>query len=91
MTKPTSWIYMNKEERRKLAMSLLDSMRGNYIISQALYYGIRELKKEKYPEQSNIEDMEILRETIFNSYLEPSIIKEARKKLMGGKNDKRKW
>ena len=43
------------------------SMRGKYIIAQALHYGIEALNKVPLPyrEASNIQDMEYLRDTIY--------------------------
>ena len=43
------------------------SMRGKYIIAQALYYGIEALNKVPLPhrEVSNIQDMEYLRDNIY--------------------------
>ena len=44
------------------------SMRGGYIIAQALHYGIAALNKVPLPyrEVSNIRDMEYLRDTLFD-------------------------
>ena len=43
------------------------SMRGGYIIAQALHYGIEALSRvpKPYREVSNIQDMEYLRDTIY--------------------------
>ena len=53
---------------REEAFALLDSMRGRYIVSQALHYGIQELEKVPVPYQevSNLSDMKLLREELFN-------------------------
>ena len=54
------------------AMVFLASMRGMYIVSQALHYGIEALtavEPETMQEKSNISDMEFLRDTVFNLYL----------------------
>ena len=53
---------------REQAFTLLDSMRGRYIISQALYYGIQELERvpAPYQEVSNLIDMRLLKEELFN-------------------------
>ena len=50
------------------AFALLDSMRGSYILSQALYYGIQELERVPVPyqETSNLMDMRLLKEELFN-------------------------
>lgn len=66
--KPENWDSLSEEEKIKIAKNLLNSMRGNYIVSQALYKAIEIMKKEKYPETSNIEDMEMLRETFFRIF-----------------------
>ena len=44
------------------AMALLDSLRGQYIIAQALHYGIQELEKVPVPyqETDNLNDMKLL-------------------------------
>jgi hypothetical protein len=58
---------MNEEERT--AIGFLASPRGRYIIGQALYHGVRALKQvepDVMREKSNIDDMEYLRETLFN-------------------------
>ena len=45
----------------------LASIRGRYIIAQALKYGIQELSKvpSPYKEVSNIADMQYLKDTLF--------------------------
>ena len=53
------------------AIVFLASMRGQYIVSQALHYGIEALSSvepETMQEKSNISDMEFLRDTVFNLY-----------------------
>jgi hypothetical protein len=67
------------EEKKKIS-DFVNSMRGTYIISQALYYTIRELESvpEGRRELSNIKDMEYLREHVFNIFpiageVEPSL------------------
>lgn len=57
------------------AEKLLGSMRGHYIISQALWKAIQIMRTEEYPETSNIKDMEFLRKNIFFIYDElPDIL-----------------
>ena len=53
---------------KEQAFALLDSMRGRYIVSQALHYGIQELESipVPYQETSNLMDMTLLREELFN-------------------------
>jgi len=60
--KPANWSKMSKKEKRAVALKLLCSIRGEYIISQALVRAIEAMESEKYPETSNIQDMEMLLE-----------------------------
>ena len=59
---------ISKSTARQRALKLLNSLRGRYIISQALHYGIQELDKLPVPyrEVSNLNDMQYLREVLFN-------------------------
>ena len=66
MGKPNNWNKLSKEEKKEIALNLFESIRGKYVISQAFSYAINELKKEENPQFSNIEDMEILKEVLFN-------------------------
>ena len=52
------------------AMEFLNSIRGRYIVSQALSIAIRQLKAVKPPhtEVSNIADMEFLHKNLFPIY-----------------------
>lgn len=71
MAKPENWESMNDDERREVARTLLQSIRGRYILSQALHYAIRDLKRvepDYMQEKSNIEDMEILQEVYFSIF-----------------------
>ena len=59
------------KDRKQLlttAEMFLSSMRGRYIIAQALHYGINALESVKgaWREVSNINDMKYLRDEIFN-------------------------
>lgn len=69
--KPENWDKLDKGTRYKIALELLRSKRGEYIISQALYKAIEVMKKEpkERREESNIQDMEILLEELFPMYL----------------------
>lgn len=62
--KPENWDKLDKGEKYKIAVALLKSKRGEYILSQALCKAIEVMKKEPEGkrEVSNIEDMEILLE-----------------------------
>ena len=81
---------MNKEnrEKREEALKFALSLRGNYIISQALHYAIGELSKVKgvHKEVSNINDMKYLKENFFNLFFDTSkIVEELKKKKKNGK------
>ena len=56
------------EEKR--AVAFVNSMRGKYIIGQALHIAIGELEKVEPPhrEQSNIDDMIYLRDNLFPTF-----------------------
>jgi hypothetical protein len=58
-------------DRRKKALEFYVSARGQYIVAQALYYGIRTMKSvepEVMQEKSNIADMEYIREHLFGTF-----------------------
>ena len=59
---------MLEQTPKDQAFALLGSMRGRYIVSQALYYGIQKLEKVPVPyqETSNLNDMRLLKEELFN-------------------------
>lgn len=56
---------MSAPQKKTYAKGLLNSPRGMLLLSQALYYAIDVMSAEEFPETSNIQDMEILREEIF--------------------------
>jgi len=60
--KPEEWDRLSNKDRKYIAKALCESVRGSYLISQALYKAIKIMKQEKYPEESNIQDMEMLLE-----------------------------
>ena len=70
--KPENWEKLSKEEKLKIGLLLFNSFRGKYIISQALFKAIKVMKRvpKKFREESNIQDMEILYETLFPFYNE---------------------
>ena len=49
------------------AIEFAESLRGNYIIGQALFYAIKELEKipSPYREVSNISDMKYIRDNLY--------------------------
>ena len=53
------------ESKKEQTIRLLNSIRGRYIIGQALDIAIEVLKKEEYPQLSNIANMELLRDELF--------------------------
>ena len=60
--------YEGYTQDKVAAERLLNSLRGSYIVSQALCIAIEELEKVEPPvmrEQSNIEDMQLLRDELF--------------------------
>ena len=50
------------------ALEFAESLRGHYIIGQALHYAIKELEKvpSPYREVSSISDMKYLRDELYN-------------------------
>ena len=59
------------DDQRKKAREFYVSARGQYIVAQALYYGIRTMKSvepEVMQEKSNIADMEYIREHLFSTF-----------------------
>jgi len=69
------------------AVEFASSLRGQYIISQALWFGIRELKKIKPPhrEPRNIKDMEYLMNNLFNMFSTVKVAEEEFKKKLNEK------
>lgn len=49
------------------AIEFAESLRGNYIIGQALFYGIKALEEvpNPYRENSNISDMKYIRDNLY--------------------------
>ena len=64
--KPSNWNQLLMQEQKEYARKLLNSVRGIYIVGQALAVAIQTMKKKKHPETSNIEDMEMLGESLFH-------------------------
>jgi len=58
---------MTHADKRAQAKALLNSERGSLIIGQALAEATKAMRTHKYPETSNIEDMECLG-TLFPFY-----------------------
>ena len=68
--KPANWKQLSRKETLRIGSDLFTSPRGKYIVSEALAYAIAGLKDTpaKQREQSAIDDMEILHETIFDRF-----------------------
>jgi len=66
--KPEGFETWSEKKKRDYALKLAQSMRGQYIISQALTKAIEVMKTVEPAvrrERSNIEDMETLRDNLF--------------------------
>jgi len=71
MAKPNNWADMSDHERQEVAVRLAATIRGKLIMGQALALAIKKLKEVEPPvmrEQSNIEDMEMLGEQLFQPW-----------------------
>jgi hypothetical protein len=86
-----------KIDRKDLAVRLFNSVRGNYIVGQALYLAMEHIKErpEIRREPSNMADMELIMEELFPLYsdgckfnivagAEKAFKKDTFKKLDGG-------
>ena len=75
---------------KKEAKQFLNSGRGQYIVSQALFVAAKAMRDEspERVEHSNISDMDYLRENLFNAYNEEldQLIKGASKGASNGTN-----
>ena len=62
--------WMDKDQKKKLAMQFLSSIRGQYILSQALCLAIEKLESVDgvHKEVSNINDMKLLLDHVFPIY-----------------------
>jgi len=67
-------------DKKNKAIKLFNSVRGRYIMGQALYIAVKEMEtiEEPFKEISNINDMKLLMQELFPMY---SGIKKGRKKL----------
>ena len=63
---------MEPKTRKERAKNLLDSIRGHFIVSQALLLAIEAIEKRpfRHQEPSNAEDMQLLLDEIFPLYKE---------------------
>jgi len=63
--KPRHWDAMSPRAKQEFAGSLLNSLRGQLIMGQALVRATELMRMEERPETSNIQDMEIIQEVCF--------------------------
>lgn len=63
---------MKPKTRKERAKSLFDSIRGHFVVSQALFLAIKSIEKRpfRHQEPSNAEDMQLLLDEIFPLYKE---------------------
>jgi hypothetical protein len=66
--KPANWGQMSDKERARHAHALMSSQRGDLLMGQALAWAVRTMKAEKFPETSNIQDMEAIGEVLFEPW-----------------------
>lgn len=66
--KPNKWSELTDDTKRMYAHNLMNTVRGKYIIAQALAVAVETMRMASYPEQSNIEDMEMLAEGLFEPF-----------------------
>jgi hypothetical protein len=62
--KPKKWDGLPKKERRRIAVKLFNSTRGQSVMSQALETAIKWMEIDPHPERDNIEDMRVLLEIL---------------------------
>lgn len=81
--KPKDWDQLPMEDRIDIGTHMQHSLRGRYILGQALSVAIKAMKAVPMPhrEISNIQDMEILRETIYTLPCQQDIGPEMLKKM----------
>lgn len=87
--KPKHWDKLEMEDKIDVGTGLLNGGRGKFLIAKALVVAIEHLSAEPEPrETSDIQDMEILAETVFGVYagavgLERALKKKALDKQKG--------
>lgn len=76
--------------RVEAARRLLGSVRGQYIISQALFYGIKAITTDDIhtSEPSNAADMQFLRENLFPMFMDPEQLRELANEYEAGEETK---
>ena len=68
--KPDHWDELEIAIRHDLAIDLFRSARGNLIIGQALAKAVTVMRQAEHPETSNIQDMEMLGEGLFQPWFD---------------------
>ena len=70
MGKPDNWSELSTEEKTRIGTELFQSPKGHCVVSKALYYAVMKLLEvtPAMRENSSIEDMEILYETVFPDF-----------------------
>ena len=58
--KPHDWDKLPTREKEVYADQFLNTVRGRYIVGQALFIASEYMKTLPFPETSNIQDMEVL-------------------------------
>jgi len=68
--KPENFDQLSHEEQEEIALPIFASLRGQYLIAQALQVAIRTMKAkdDEELELSNIEDMEMLLQGVYQDY-----------------------
>lgn len=72
---------LSPEERREMAIDIAKSVRGGYIVSQALTIAAQVImaRPKEYREPSNVADMNLLRDELFPTY---KLVEEARQETV---------
>jgi hypothetical protein len=72
--RPTNWTQLSRREQLRQATDLFASHGGKLVISEALYLAIQFLQSapKNAREESDIQDMEVLYETIFDQFDPPN-------------------
>ena len=66
--KPANWDKMTDKDRARHAHALMTSLRGDLLMGQALAWAVRAMREELRPETSNIQDMEMIGEVLFEPW-----------------------
>ncbi len=62
--KPKKWDGLPKKDRRRIAVKLFNSIRGQSVMHQALETAIKWMEIDPHPEKDTIEDMQVLLEIL---------------------------